>query len=211
MYPLASSATDPWASLWADEERDRFYEGLDSLGALDCDENRKGSPNDDWNWLTSAVQSRSHAEVVAFAQSEYAHLRADPELAHVDALEGSATGSEDTEAASCLACDCPNNDTSRTSSFVGIPVDGMPSHGISSKLQREVVDTASEGSKGKKRERGQAWSEDEHKKFLVGLQRFGKGDWRSISRICVITRTPAQVASHAQKYFLRQEGLAAGK
>lgn len=40
--------------------------------------------------------------------------------------------------------------------------------------------------------------------FLVGLKQFGKGDWRSISRNVVVTRTPTQVASHAQKYFLRQ-------
>ncbi|TXG49300.1 hypothetical protein EZV62_025175 [Acer yangbiense] len=40
--------------------------------------------------------------------------------------------------------------------------------------------------------------------FLIGLKKFGKGDWRSISRNVVVTRTPTQVASHAQKYFLRQ-------
>lgn len=40
--------------------------------------------------------------------------------------------------------------------------------------------------------------------FLQGLNKYGKGDWRSISRKCVLTRTPTQVASHAQKYFLRQ-------
>lgn len=40
--------------------------------------------------------------------------------------------------------------------------------------------------------------------FLVGLKRYGKGDWRSISRNVIITKTPTQVASHAQKYFLRQ-------
>lgn len=39
--------------------------------------------------------------------------------------------------------------------------------------------------------------------FLLGLQKYGKGDWRNISRNLVITRTPTQVASHAQKYFLR--------
>ncbi|KAG6760507.1 hypothetical protein POTOM_037030 [Populus tomentosa] len=43
--------------------------------------------------------------------------------------------------------------------------------------------------------------------FLVGLNKFGKGDWRSISRNVVITRTPTQVASHAQKYFLRQNSV----
>uniref|UniRef100_A0A5B6ZGR9 Putative transcription factor MYB1R1 n=1 Tax=Davidia involucrata TaxID=16924 RepID=A0A5B6ZGR9_DAVIN len=32
----------------------------------------------------------------------------------------------------------------------------------------------------------------------------GKGDWRGISRNFVKTRTPTQVASHAQKYFLRR-------
>ncbi|KAL9686874.1 hypothetical protein QQ045_031267 [Rhodiola kirilowii] len=32
----------------------------------------------------------------------------------------------------------------------------------------------------------------------------GKGDWRGISRNFVKMRTPTQVASHAQKYFLRQ-------
>ncbi|KAE9465425.1 hypothetical protein C3L33_02671, partial [Rhododendron williamsianum] len=43
--------------------------------------------------------------------------------------------------------------------------------------------------------------------FLIGLQTFGKGDWRSISRNVVVTRTPTQVASHAQKFFLRQNSI----
>ncbi|KAG6521054.1 hypothetical protein ZIOFF_018120 [Zingiber officinale] len=53
------------------------------------------------------------------------------------------------------------------------------------------------------RKKGVPWTEEEHKLFLFGLKKFGKGDWRSISRKSVITRTPTQVASHAQKYFLR--------
>lgn len=40
--------------------------------------------------------------------------------------------------------------------------------------------------------------------FLIGLQKLGKGDWRGIARNYVTTRTPTQVASHAQKYFIRQ-------
>lgn len=40
--------------------------------------------------------------------------------------------------------------------------------------------------------------------FLVGLQKLGKGDWRGIARNFVVSRTPTQVASHAQKYFIRQ-------
>ncbi|KAH7657091.1 Myb domain plants domain-containing protein [Dioscorea alata] len=53
------------------------------------------------------------------------------------------------------------------------------------------------------RKKGVPWTEDEHRKFLMGLKKYGKGDWRNISRNFVPTRTPTQVASHAQKYFIR--------
>ncbi|KAK8641307.1 hypothetical protein V6N13_010720 [Hibiscus sabdariffa] len=67
---------------------------------------------------------------------------------------------------------------------------------FSSKSKQQQVDN--------ERKKGTPWTEEEHKLFLIGLHKFGKGDWRSISRNVVITRTPTQVASHAQKYFLRQ-------
>ncbi|KAI3854744.1 hypothetical protein MKW92_051469, partial [Papaver armeniacum] len=38
---------------------------------------------------------------------------------------------------------------------------------------------------------------------LLGLQKLVKGDWRGIARSYVVSRTPSQVVSHAQKYFFR--------
>jgi len=50
----------------------------------------------------------------------------------------------------------------------------------------------------------QGWSKEEHLLFLKGLMQHGKGAWKEISQI-VGTRTPTQIQSHAQKYFLRQK------
>ncbi|KAK9853884.1 hypothetical protein WJX84_005425 [Apatococcus fuscideae] len=68
------------------------------------------------------------------------------------------------------------------------------------------LDASSQQQQGSKERRkvGLSWTEAEHRQFLQGLEKLGKGDWRGISRQFVTTRTPTQVASHAQKYYIRQ-------
>ncbi|CAA7027034.1 unnamed protein product [Microthlaspi erraticum] len=82
--------------------------------------------------------------------------------------------------------------------------------GSSKKGGNSHAGESNQGSKAKsdqERRKGIAWTEDEHRLFLLGLDKYGKGDWRSISRNFVVTRTPTQVASHAQKYFIRLNSM----
>ncbi|XP_055806924.1 transcription factor MYBS3-like [Solanum dulcamara] len=63
----------------------------------------------------------------------------------------------------------------------------------------------SSGSSCRSSSKGRRWSEDEHRAFLIGLDKLGKGNWTRIAREFVQSRTSTQVASHAQKYFDRQK------
>ncbi|KAL2343524.1 hypothetical protein Fmac_004809 [Flemingia macrophylla] len=54
------------------------------------------------------------------------------------------------------------------------------------------------------RGRGKSWTTNEHRLFLLGLKKYGRGKWKKISELVIGTKSPAQVASHAQKFFDRQ-------
>ncbi|XP_071903178.1 transcription factor MYBS3-like [Coffea arabica] len=71
-------------------------------------------------------------------------------------------------------------------------------------LSDDPNDASCSANRRAERKKGVPWTEEEHRLFLLGLQELGKGDWRGISRNFVTSRTPTQVASHAQKYFIRQ-------
>ncbi|XP_057510521.1 transcription factor KUA1-like [Actinidia eriantha] len=84
----------------------------------------------------------------------------------------------------------------------------MPDHGGDGYASEDFVPGS---STSRERKKGVPWTEEEHRMFLLGLQKLGKGDWRGISRNYVISRTPTQVASHAQKYFIRQSNISRRK
>ena len=75
---------------------------------------------------------------------------------------------------------------------VPLPSYPVPGEALSvAQLQKKVR------SQDTERRKGIPWTEEEHRLFLMGLSKYGKGDWRSISRNFVITRTPTQVGRRA--------------
>ncbi|KAF5741651.1 myb transcription factor [Tripterygium wilfordii] len=81
---------------------------------------------------------------------------------------------------------------------------GDPNHLPDGYLSDDLAHGSGSGNRRGERKKGVPWTEEEHRMFLIGLQKLGKGDWRGIARNYVVSRTPTQVASHAQKYFIRQ-------
>jgi SHAQKYF class myb-like DNA-binding protein len=63
----------------------------------------------------------------------------------------------------------------------------------SKKLCLQTVQKPAVKAADQERRKGIPWTEEEHRLFLMGLAKFGKGDWRSISRNFVMSRTPTQV------------------
>ena len=64
------------------EETDLFYEALDSLPNFDSEtaSDQYEIEEEDWQWLASAVGSRTVSQTVQFAQGELEKLTSDPEL-----------------------------------------------------------------------------------------------------------------------------------
>ncbi|KAM3360871.1 putative transcription factor [Capsicum galapagoense] len=56
---------------------------------------------------------------------------------------------------------------------------------------------------GRKIKKGNPWTEDEQIAFLKGLEFHGKGNWAKIAKDFLPSRTSTQIASHAQKHFMR--------
>ncbi|KAK4260356.1 hypothetical protein QN277_003483 [Acacia crassicarpa] len=86
-----------------------------------------------------------------------------------------------------------------------------PDHGAAADGYASEDFVPGSSSSSRERKKGVPWTEEEHRMFLLGLQKLGKGDWRGIARNFVISRTPTQVASHAQKYFIRQSNVSRRK
>lgn len=59
------------------------------------------------------------------------------------------------------------------------------------------------GQKPQPKVQSRYWTAEEHHQFLVGLEKYGPRDVKSIAAL-VATRNATQVRTHAQKYFLRQ-------
>ncbi|KAL3337260.1 hypothetical protein AABB24_029761 [Solanum stoloniferum] len=88
--------------------------------------------------------------------------------------------------------------TKETIKLFGVEI-SVSSYGEESTSDKDGMSCTSRSCKGKR------WSEDEQRAFLIGLDKLGKGNWTRIAKEFVPSRTPTQVASHAQKYFDRQK------
>ncbi|PWZ10424.1 Transcription factor MYBS1 [Zea mays] len=181
------------AAAWTREE-DKAFENAVAAAAAPPDD---GPPDDGWfTALVASVPARTVEEV----RRHYEALVEDVAAIEAGRIPLPRYAGEESSAAT------PEGSGSAASA----PKDagGGGGHRREERKSGVGVDVGKSSSKAEQeRRKGIPWTEEEHRLFLLGLDKFGKGDWRSISRNFVISRTPTQVASHAQKYFIRLNSM----
>ncbi|XP_050237031.1 transcription factor MYBS1 [Mercurialis annua] len=190
-----ASATNTWS-----KEEDIAFENAIATHWIEVEEDDESSLDEQWEKIASLVPSKSIEEL----KLHYELLVED-----VNAIEagnvplpnyyvGEATtttlSSKDSVGFSDKKMSCGYGN-----GFMGLGGSNSSGHGGKGGGGGSRAD--------QERRKGIPWTEEEHRLFLLGLDKFGKGDWRSISRNFVISRTPTQVASHAQKYFIRLNSM----
>uniref|UniRef100_A0A0A9DMW9 Transcription factor MYBS1 n=1 Tax=Arundo donax TaxID=35708 RepID=A0A0A9DMW9_ARUDO len=186
---MTSAATTIITAVWTREEDKAFENAVAAAAAPPAD----GLPDDGWfSALAASLPARTAEEV----RRHYEALVEDVgaiEAGHVPLPR--YAGEESAATPDCAAA-------------ASAPKDGGGGGGHRREERKSGGDVVKSCSKAEQeRRKGIPWTEEEHRLFLLGLDKFGKGDWRSISRNFVISRTPTQVASHAQKYFIRLNSM----
>ncbi|CAL0330542.1 unnamed protein product [Lupinus luteus] len=186
---MSSSVT-----IWSYEEEKTFENAI----AMHWTEEES---KEQWEKIASEVPSKSMEEV----KQHYKVLVEDVsaiEAGHIPfpnyAAEETKSSSKDFHGSSKASSSDKRSNCNFGSGFSGLGHDSTSHTSGKGGLSR---------SSEQERRKGIPWTEEEHRLFLLGLDKFGKGDWRSISRNFVISRTPTQVASHAQKYFIRLNSM----
>ncbi|KAA8541170.1 hypothetical protein F0562_025223 [Nyssa sinensis] len=185
------SASTSTSVVWSREEEKAFENAI----ALHWAEDSK----EQWEKIASMVPSKTIEEL----KQHYQLLVED-----VSAIEAG-----DIPLPNYIGEEASSSSTKDHHSFSGLTTPDKRSNcSFGSRFSGLAHDSTGQGAKGgsrsdQERRKGIPWTEEEHRLFLLGLDKFGKGDWRSISRNFVISRTPTQVASHAQKYFIRLNSM----
>lgn len=91
------------------------------------------------------------------------------------------------------------NRDSKRRKVVKQPVQKNTTSSSSNKKPSAEEATASKNARRAKKTMGR-WTDEEHTRFLDGLEAYGSHDWRGVAGV-VKTRTIVQVRTHAQKYF----------
>jgi SHAQKYF class myb-like DNA-binding protein len=86
--------------------------------------------------------------------------------------------------------------------IIGLLFESLVSHILIEDTTEQLANNNNKNVANKTKRKG--WSREEHIRFLIGLYLFGRGNWKTISKI-IDGKSPKQVQSHAQKYFLRQQ------